>query len=92
MNKHFIIVGLRALNPLPVGFGSDRLPGYLSAATSNHRRGFQLPGIEGWFAFVTNPLSACLFESEDEALPWLQALLDADKGTFRPLALMPVYQ
>lgn len=91
MNKFYMIVGLRVTDPIPLTFGADCMPGYLCEATENHRKGFQLPGIDGWFAFGTNPFNAKKFVTEGQAEPYLQALCANDPGRWRPLILTPCY-
>ncbi len=89
--KYYLIVGLRAIDPLPIGFGTDCLPGYLAKVTDMHRKGFQLQGTEPWFAFITNPLDAILFRSVHDAEMGIKQLLENDKGRFRPLTIIPIY-
>jgi hypothetical protein len=92
-SEFIIIVGLRAIDPLPVGLGADCLPGYLSEVTERHRRGFQLPEIgNGWYAFVTNPLNAKKFAIKSNAMPFIDALIKNDKGRFRPLSLVTIFE
>ena len=91
MVQRYIIVGLRSTDPAPVGFGSDCLPGYFCQVLSTHRRGFQLPGIEGWFAFSTNPFSCVQFETGESAIPYLEALCSNDKGRWRPLSVISIF-
>ena len=92
MIEKIVIVGLRAIDPLPVGFGSDCLPGYLCEATETHRRGFQLPGVAGWYAFKTDSLQALEFDSEINARFYIQLLLKHDPGRWRPLTMVTIFK
>ncbi len=92
MVNKFLIVGLRSIDPIPVGFGSDCLPGYFCQVLSTHRNGFQLPGIDGWFAFLTNPFSAMEFDSGPETIPFLELLCESDPGRWRPLTVISTFR
>lgn len=91
MDKQFIVVGLRAIHPVPGGF-TDCLPGYLGEATYKHRYGFQLREPNDYYAWYTNPFSALRYKSESEALVMVGDLVEYDKsGWNKPYTILTVY-
>jgi hypothetical protein len=92
MKEKIIIVGLRSIDPIPLVFGADCSPGYFCEVLSTHRNGFQLPGFDCWFAFLTNPFSAIRLNDAREATPYLTALCDHDPGRWRPLILLTIFE
>ncbi len=89
MEKFYLIVGL--LGRMEGGLLGERQPGYLAKVPDGQIYGFQLEGIDPWFAFVHNPMIAIRFRSIEQAEPRVQQLIDNDKGYFRPLSILPIY-
>lgn len=89
MTKKYIIVGLRAMDPLPFHY-EDCLPGYLSFVTEKHRRGFMIEA-GNWCAFVTDPMNAAHFYNYQDAEFILEQVLKCDKGRFRPMTIVSIY-
>lgn len=90
MKNKWVIVGLRAIHPVVgLGFGESNLPGYLGRATEHHRKGFQLPGYNGWWAWYTGPWHAEQFDEPD--LKLVECLCLNDPGWFRPITLVQIY-
>lgn len=90
MKSYFVIVGLRAFPMHYPHLMRSEIPGYLTAATENHRKGFQIGEV--YFAWTELPGNALKFINRNEALATVQILIENDNGWLRPLTIIEIFE
>lgn len=90
MENYFVIVGLRAFPMHYPHLMRSEIPGYLTAATENHRRGFKIGEI--WFAWSELPGQALKFTDRKEALQTVRILIENDNGWLKPLTIIEIFE
>lgn len=88
--RYFVIVGLRAFPMYQPHLMRSEIPGYLTAATENHRQGFKIGSV--WYAWTELPGNALKFKNQNMALLTVQILIDNDNGWLKPLTIIEIFE